>query len=139
VSDVDELRAEIARTYGLGANALPFLTATDVDGIEAQAQALAALGASSEQEPESLQPETLADVITRSLAEKQLRKARVVAALHPRQQRRDAGGRFAASGGGFDGGARDPGPLPGPPPAEAHDAAIVELARLRKVTGGGGW
>jgi hypothetical protein len=52
----------------------------------------------------------------------------------PRPQPRDERGRYAASGGGFDGGARTPVPVP-QSPVEAHDEIVVQMARLSRAYG----
>jgi hypothetical protein len=56
------------------------------------------------------------------------------------EQPRDEAGRFAEpSRGGFDGGARQPVPLPSDPVAD-HNAFIAELVRARQVQRSpGGW
>jgi hypothetical protein len=137
MTDLDELRAEVAAAYGLPREAITFLAGTTVHEIEANAVKLAELvGSRREQEQAPVDP--LAAVLRDGPALKAERARALVRALHgPRQPQRDASGRFSSSG-GFDGGARQPAPTRQSPERE-HDEIVVQMARLSRTFGARGF
>jgi hypothetical protein len=132
MTDLDELRHAVAAEFGLPPQAVPFLTGTTLEEVEASAGALAKLLGSSAHEPEQAEP--LADLFANAATEKARRQRALVETLHGRpQQARDAHGRFA---GGFDGGCRTPVPAPADPYAD-HDRLVADLSLLTKIGRGG--
>jgi hypothetical protein len=133
---VDEVRRSVADAHGLPEAAVSFLTGETLTEIEASAARLAELLAGrSGPEPEESEPESMADVIAKSIIEKKQRQAALIGALHPDPpQLRDADGKFASKpSGGFDGGARARlAPSPGDP-VQDHNEAVVQLAQFSKL------
>lgn len=122
--DLAELRVDVCFAHGLDERAAAFITGTTIGEMEASARGLAELFA---HRPE---PDTIADVITRSLSEKEERKRALVQALHgPRRQERDEHGRFT---GGFDGGAHGSAPRTRDPEL-AHNKLVAELSGFAKI------
>jgi hypothetical protein len=136
---VDEVRRSVAAQHGLPEAAVSFLAGETLTEIEASAARLAELLAERHRpdpEPEESEPESMADLIAKSVIEKKQRQAALIAALHPEppQQARDATGKFASQpSGGFDGGARARlSPRPGDP-VQDHNEAVVQLAQFSKL------
>jgi hypothetical protein len=133
VSDLDELRAEVAAVHGLPASAADLLNGDTIATLEQSAADLAAL-VNASQPAEQEQPEPLVALLTAAADGKRQRQARLVKALHPHEteQARDERGRFAGGGSNvtsssFDGGARPLTPQP-----QTHDQALaVALAKER--------
>jgi hypothetical protein len=137
VTALDELRREIAAQHGIPESAAVLISGETVEAIEESAAKLAALiDTSREQEPEQ-QENPLTDALRHGSSLKLARQRALVAALHPRQQRRDEQGRFARTGeqaAGFDGGARPP-VAESRPPAVEHDRLVAEMAQLSRTFG----
>lgn len=130
MSDLDQLRRELANERGLPEAAAGFLTATTIAGLETQADELAALAGATSPEPEP-EPEPLAGLFDRAPAEKQRRQRALIAALHgPAPRARDERGRFAAVS--FDGGAREPAPTE----PESHDSWLIRVLASRAADAG---
>jgi hypothetical protein len=130
VSDLDELRLEVAAERGLPASAVSLLTGETVEQIERSADQLANLVGRRDPEPEA---GPLAGMFANAAADKQRRNRALIQALHgPGPQPRDDHGRFVS----FDGGARTPAPT-GRSPVEEHDQLIVRNARISRALGGG--
>jgi hypothetical protein len=130
VTELDELRHEIAHAHGLPENATRFLTGTNLEQIEGQAATLATLAA----EPE---PDPLTAALTEGTAEKARRRRALARSLHP-TQRRDERGRYTSPA-SFDGGARTPVSEPSNP-HEQHNQLVIDAVRhAREHRGGQGF
>jgi hypothetical protein len=135
--NLEQLRAEAVEARGLDPAAAAFLTATTLDAIEEQADALARVLGQPEPAGEREQPPE--GFFARARFEKQRQREALLAALtgapepvdpsadavrgRPQSQpwERDARGRFVS--GSFDGGARK-----SPPPApKTHEQTLSEL------------
>jgi hypothetical protein len=142
---VDGVRAAIAAEHGLPEGAADFLTGETIDEIEANAVKLAELLTNSTRvqaakDTEQLEQAADAGSLTAALqpGAKQARQRALVELLHPKQQLRDPHGRFTTSGsssGGFDGGARTPAPVKGPPERE-HDYWLGDVIAQRRADAG---
>lgn len=135
--ELAELRREIAAARGLGPDAVPFLRGQTLHEIEASADALAKLfhaGSGGEQQS----PDPLAYALANADADKQRHRRDLVDLVTGRARRRDEQGRFTARAAGFDGGARRTVPTH-ISPEQAHNETILQLARLSRISGAGGW
>jgi Methyltransferase domain len=129
VSDVDELRAEVAAAHGLPPGSASFLTGATVAEVEASARAFATLVGQRSQEPDPP-----VGVFERAAAAKAERKRELADLFCGRPpQPRDEHGRFAV---GFDGGARQPVPQRRSPERE-HNELLVALSRFSRAYGAG--
>jgi hypothetical protein len=135
---VDEVRRSVADAHGLPEQAASLLTGDTLAELEASAGQLAELltARQADPEPEESEPETMADVVTRSVVEKRQRQAALIASLHPEPEPpRDEGGKFATKptrSGGLGCGARRPVPQP-KNPVQEHDEIVLQVAHLSSL------
>jgi hypothetical protein len=132
VNERDELKAVIAAQHGLDREASRLLQGTSIEELEQSAIALAKLlGKDAEPDPVADSPP---DLFADAAEMKAARQAALASALTgPSQGRaRDAQGRFAATGTGFDGGAREPMPARRSPEAE-HGQLIGQMAAISRT------
>jgi hypothetical protein len=132
VNELDQLRHTIASEHGLSPTAAKLLSGTSVSELEASADALERLLADYDARAQETEP-AATNLLTAARAKQQERKRRLHALLtgHP-EQPRDARGRYAARGGGFDGGAARQTPALPRDAAREHDMAVVEHAARSK-------
>jgi hypothetical protein len=133
VNGPDEaLRRLVAAEYGLEPEVATFLTGSTLDELDASAAELVTLlGKRREQEQPSAGHGLFADAVAATA-----RRKRELAALFCGRapQPRDEHGRFARTGGGFDGGARQSAPERRPPDLE-HNELLVRMAELSRAFG----
>jgi hypothetical protein len=132
-----ELRRAVATQHGLPEGSEAFLRGETLQQLEASAVEFAAMLAKrGEPEPEAAD---LAELFSPDARAR--REQRLTAIFTGRAQPRDQLGRFAAKPaasfhGGFDGGARRPVPVKGPPEKE-HNAWLVDVLRHRRADAAG--
>jgi hypothetical protein len=127
-----ELRRQVAAGHGLPTGSEKFLAGESIAELEASAAALAQLVTRADPQ----EPDPLSAALQAGGADKARRQRELLQVLHgTAQQPRDERGRFA---GGFDGGARTPVPMKGPPELE-HDAWIVDRVVDARAHRGTGW
>ena len=134
--ELAELRADLAAARGLPPAAISFLTGSTAEEVEAQADQLARLIAA--RVPEQTPEQTNSLMAALAPGVKQARQRALVQALHGRPSPpRDERGRYAAGSKAisFDGGARTPAPLKGPPEQE-HDGWLVDVVAHRRADAG---
>jgi hypothetical protein len=102
-----------------------------VEELDQSATALTELlsSAAGRPEPEQEQTTPLADLFADPAGQKKRQPRALFAALHGRRQPRDELGRWRSAG--FDGGARTPAPIKGPPEAEHKDWLLRRLEEAR--------
>lgn len=133
--ELESLRRNIAAARGLDADALNFVSGSNVDEIEASADALATLIDTS---GESQQDSTAELGLFADIAATTARRKQALTALFCGRgpQPRDEPGRFAPRAASFDGGARAPVPI-AKPPEQAHAELLGHLIAASRMYRGG--
>lgn len=134
MSELDQVRATIAREAGLDDRAAAFVQGDSVEAIEESAASLAKLlGERADREATISQA---SDPISASLRSRAERKAALVQALHgrPQDRARDPQGRFVSASASFDGGARGDAL---PAASETHDQTLARVLRTGEANVGG--